>query len=150
MSLLQTVRKKYGAHRVLTDRTDRSPSVSFVSESPAAIQGKNDPSVSFVSESPKGFLDICDPDGESQKRPGYPLTELTKGFEERRRELLKDATKGKWAKKYYWRSYVDVDPVYAIVALAIRDVGTCELRIKHERYDGILLAQALGEDTQEH
>ena len=45
--------------------------------------------------------------------------------------------------QYSWRTD-DEDPEFVVLALAIRDVGTCELSIPHERYDAFELIEILG------
>ena len=79
MSLVQTVLKKYGTQGGLTDKTDTSPSVSSVSESPRRFQGEKGTSVSSVSESDKGFPENSSTESKSQKPSGHSLTKLTKG-----------------------------------------------------------------------
>ena len=79
MSLVQTVLEKYGTPGGLTDKTDTSPSVSSVSESPRRIQGEKGTSVSSVSESDTGFSESSPTGSKSQKPSGHSLTKLTKG-----------------------------------------------------------------------
>ena len=81
MSLVQTVLEKYGTPGGLTDKTDTSPSVSSVSESPRRIQCEKGTSGSSVSESGKGFSENYLDGSESQKPLGHSLTKLTQGSE---------------------------------------------------------------------
>ncbi len=77
MSLVQSVLEKYGTPIPATDRTDTSPSVSIVSESPKRFKGKKRTSVSCVSESGGHFEKKTLAQESTQKRPGDPLTKLT-------------------------------------------------------------------------
>ena len=44
---------------------------------------------------------------------------------------------------YYWITDTDSDPHYVILAMGIKDVGTCEMRIPKEKYDPFLLMEIL-------
>ncbi len=151
MSLVRGVLEKYKAHGGLTDTTDTSPSVSSVSDSPIGIQGGKGTSVSSVSESGKGFSDKYSTENKPQKPPGDVLTQLTQGSdqpkaEERRQQLHQMMAEGDQSKKYCWLTDTECDPEYVILALAIRDVATCELKIPREKYDPFLLMETLGKE----
>lgn len=76
---------------------------------------------------------------ESSGCPNSVPTKLTKGsmsaMEQRRLRLLQEMANDRQAKKYYWLVDIDVDPDYVIVTLGIRDLTTCELLIRKDRYD---------------
>jgi len=74
MSLMQSVLEKYGG---LTDKTDKSPSVSSGSGSPRHFQGEKGTSVSSVSTSDKHLLSAPPDESTPQKRAGDSLTKLT-------------------------------------------------------------------------
>ncbi len=44
---------------------------------------------------------------------------------------------------YYWITDADSDPCCVILAIGIRGVGTCEMRIPKEKYDPFLLMEIL-------
>ena len=44
---------------------------------------------------------------------------------------------------YYWITDTDSDPNNVILAIGIRGVGTCEMRIPKEKYDPFLLMEIL-------
>jgi hypothetical protein len=47
------------------------------------------------------------------------------------------------SRRYFWFVDAEAEVEHVIVALAIRDVGTCELSIPRERYDGFKLIEIL-------
>ena len=70
----------------------------------------------------------------------------TAAREERRQRLLQMMAEDDQPKKYYWITDIKADPDWVILALAIRDVGTCELLIPRERYDPFLLLESIGKE----
>jgi hypothetical protein len=65
--------------------------------------------------------------------------------ERRRASVLAMLDKQSESTRYAWLTDARADPEHVIVALAIRDVGTCELSIPRERYDGFELLKVISD-----
>ena len=61
----------------------------------------------------------------------------------RREAVLKMLAEDDRPRKCYWLTDDKADSDHVILALAIRDVGTCELSISKDRYDGFKLLDIL-------
>jgi len=62
----------------------------------------------------------------------------------RRQKVLQMMAEDDQHRKYYWELDEKAHPDFALLALAIRDVGTCEMRIpKTDKYDPFLLMEIL-------
>ena len=76
------------------------------------------------------------------------LKYLAEAARERRyRELMQVMAEDDQHKKHYWLTDTESDPDYVILAVGIRDVATCELKIPREKYDPFLLMETLESDT---
>ena len=63
--------------------------------------------------------------------------------EDRRRRVLEILADTSSEVRYAYLTDDKSHPDYVILALAIRDVGTCEMRIRKDRYDPFLLMEML-------
>ena len=63
--------------------------------------------------------------------------------EARRERLRKMMDEDDAERIYYWITDADSDPCCVILAIGIRGVGTCEMRIPKEKYDPFLLMKIL-------
>ena len=100
----------------------------------------------LVVKAPKGVIDPQTDARLKQEKPRL-IAELTEAAQERRRrELLQMMAEDAQGKKYYWLTDTESNPDYAILALAIRDVATCELKIPREKYDPFLVMDTLGKE----
>ena len=63
--------------------------------------------------------------------------------EARRERLCKMMDEDDAERIYYWITDADSDPCCVILAIGIRGVGTCEMRIPKEKYDPFLLMEIL-------
>ncbi len=70
----------------------------------------------------------------------------------RRESVLKRMDEDDQPRRYYVETDDKSHPDFVILALAIRDVGTCELSIPRPRYDGFKLIETLEgwEDRPDH
>lgn len=65
------------------------------------------------------------------------------GFEARRRRVLAMLADSPSSIRYAWLADPNTQADYVSVALAIRDVGSCELRILKERYDPVRMMEII-------
>jgi hypothetical protein len=122
MSALDRVRAKYKSAIQETAKTDKSPSVSFVSPQDEEI------------ESSGSTLTVLDP-----MRTQRAMERI-----ERRRAALLARLKAHPDVPRVWLTDDKGDPDYVILALAIRDVGMCELSIPRESYDAFTVLEIIG------
>ncbi len=138
MSLLDQVRERYRTPRAGTDKSDKSPSVSFDSPQDSGTES------SFGGNAPNKGVDILfDFDREKARRDAERRTEQRRKRLER---VIKMMAEDEQSRKYYWATDDKAHPEFVFLTLAIRDVGTCEMSIPKEKYDPFLLMAIL--DTQ--
>jgi hypothetical protein len=122
MSALDRVRAKYKSAIRGTDRTDKSPSVSSVGPQNEQI------------ESNGSTLIALDP----------AVTRRAMERIERRRAALLARLEANPDTPRVWLTDDKGDREYVILAIAIRDVGTCELSIPRDRYDPFKVLEIIG------
>ena len=101
----------------------------------------------LIVKAPKGVIDLAT-SKRLRREKRQLMAVLSSAVEKRRKQVLQMMDGDTQHKKYYWLTDTDADPRFVILAMAIRDVGTCELKIPRAKYDPFLLAKAL-EQTNE-
>ncbi len=103
----------------------------------------------LIVKAPAGVIDLATSKRlRRQKRQVMAVLSDAAAQEKRRKQVLQMMDGDTQRKKHYWLTDTDADPRFVILAMAIRDVGTCELKIPRAKYDPFLLAKAL-EQTNE-
>ncbi len=107
----------------------------------------------LIVKAPAGVIDLAT-SKRLRREKRQVMAVLSNAVEKRRKQVLQMMDGDTQRKKYYWLTDTDSDPRFVILAMAIRDVGTCELKIPRANYDPFLLVKALDQTneagTREH
>jgi len=107
----------------------------------------------LIVKAPAGVIDLAT-SKRLRREKRQVMAVLSNAVEKRRKQILQMMAEDDKCKKYYWLTDTEADPRFVILALAIRDVGTCELNIPRAKYDPFLLVKTLDQTneagTREH
>lgn len=135
MSVLDRVREKYGSPREGADKSDKSPSVSFVS--PKDRDSESFPQANAPT-SAMGF--VLDFDREKARRDAQRRAEAKR---KRLKPVLKMMAEDDETRDFCLVTDDQSDPNYVFLSFVIRGKASGEMTVLQEEYDGLKLLAVL-------